>query len=144
MIWPFDSAGCFAYAHTVIGSMDDLNAGQLSDVRAFFDTYYAPNNATLVVVGDFRPLELRRYVNQFFSEIPRHAEPPPVSCTARLSPGIERREVTDRHANLPAGLRIYRAPPHTDPGTRALELLNRILRPGESARPDGARGGVGE
>src|SRR5438034_6144412 len=39
MTWPFDSAGCFAYAHTVIGSMADLNAAQLSDVRAFFDTY---------------------------------------------------------------------------------------------------------
>ena len=134
MTWPFDSAGCFAYAHTVIGSMEDLNAAQLSDVRAFFDTYYAPNNATLVVVGDFKPLELRRYVNQYFSEIPRHAEPPRVSCTARLSPGVRRREVTDAHANLPAVLRIYRAPPHADPDTRALELLNVILGQGESSR----------
>src|SRR5437867_2100469 len=134
MTWPFDSAACFAYAHTVIGSMDDLNAAQLSDVRAFFDTYYAPNNATLVVVGDFRPLELRRYVNQYFSEIPRHAEPPPVRCTARLAPGVQRREVTDVHANLPAVLRIYRVPPHADPDTRALELLNVILGQGESSR----------
>ncbi|PYP46693.1 MAG: peptidase M16 [Gemmatimonadetes bacterium] len=134
MTWPFDSAGCFAYAHTVIGSMDDLNAARLSDVRAFFDTFYAPNNATLVVVGDFKPLELRRYVNQYFSEIPRHPEPPPVRCTARLAPGIQRREVTDVHANLPAVLRIYRAPPHGDPDTRALELLNVILGQGESSR----------
>jgi len=134
MTWPFDSAGCFAYAHTVIGSMDDLNAAQLPDVRAFFDTFYAPNNAALVVVGDFKPLELRRYVNQYFSEIPRHREPPPVRCTARLSPGIQRREVTDVHANLPAVLRIYRAPPHGNPDTRALELLNVILGQGESSR----------
>ena len=134
MTWPFDSAGCFAYAHTVIGSMDDLNAAQLPDVRAFFDTFYVPNNATLVVVGDFKPLELRRYVNQYFSEIPRHREPPPVRCTGRLSPGIQRREVTDVHANLPAVLRIYRAPPHGDPDTRALELLNVILGQGESSR----------
>jgi len=134
MTWPFDSAGCFAYAHTVIGSMDDLNAARLSDVRAFFDTFYAPNNATLVVVGDFKPLELRRYVNQYFSETPRHPEPPPVRCTARLAPGIQRREVTDVHANLPAVLRIYRAPPHGDPDTRALELLNVILGQGESSR----------
>src|SRR5881397_2295628 len=111
MTWPFDSTTCFAYAHTVIGSMDDLNAAQLADVQAFFDSYYAPNNATLVVVGDFRPLELRRYVNQYFSAIPRHAEPPSVSCAHRLSPGVERRDVTDAHANLPAVLRIYRAPP---------------------------------
>src|SRR2546428_7505972 len=145
MTWPFDSAGCFAYAHTVIGSMDDLNGAQLSDVRAFFDTYYAPNNATLVVVGDFKPLELRRYVNQYFSEIPRHAWPPHSSCVHRVSPGIGRREVTDAHANLPAVRRLYRAPPHADPDTRALELLNVILGQGESSRLNvaGGRGGRG-
>src|SRR5947207_7504510 len=134
MTWPFDSASCFAYAHTVIGSIDDLNAAQLSDVRAFFDTYYAPNNATLVVVGDVRPLELRRFVNQYFSEIPRHPDPSPVSCTSRLAPATARREVTDAHANLPAVVHIYRVPPHADPDTPALELLNVILGEGESSR----------
>ena len=134
MTWPFDSSGCFAYAHTVIGSMDDLNAAQLPDVQAFFDTYYAPNNATLVVVGDFRPLELRRLVNQYFSEIPRHADPAPVTCASRLSPGVVRRELTDPHANLPAVVRIYRVPPHTDADTPPLELLNVILGQGESSR----------
>ena len=134
MTWPFDSATCFAYAHTVIGSIDDLNAAQLSDVQAFFDTYYAPNNATLVVVGDFRPLELRRFVNQYFSEIPRHPDPPPVSCASRVGPGPMRRELTDAHANLPAVMRIYRVPSHADPDTPALELLNVILGEGESSR----------
>ena len=134
MTWPFDSATCFAYAHTVIGSMDDLNAAQLGDVQAFFDTYYAPNNATLVVVGDFRPLELRRLVNQYFSDIPRHPDPSPVTCGARFSPGIMRREVTDQHANLPAVLRIYRVAPHADPDTPPLELLNIIMGQGESSR----------
>jgi predicted Zn-dependent peptidase len=134
MTWPFDSAGCFAYAHTVIGSMDDLNAAQLADVRAFFDTYYAPNNATLVVVGDFRPLELRRLINQYFGDIPRHAAPAPVTCRARFSPGTVRREVTDAHANLPAVVRIYRVPSHADAETPAIELLNVILGQGESSR----------
>jgi zinc protease len=134
LTWPFDSAGCFAYAHTVIGSMDDLNAAQLSDVQAFFDTYYAPNNATLVVVGDVRPLELRRLVNEYFSEIPRHPEPPPVACNVRFSPGTAHRVVVDPHANLPAVLRVYRVPPHADPDTPALELLNVILGQGESSR----------
>src|SRR5437762_218796 len=76
MTWPYDSTACFAYAHTVIGSMADLDAARLADVQAFFDTYYAPNNATLVVVGDFKPLELRRLVNQYFAGIPSHAGPP--------------------------------------------------------------------
>src|SRR4029077_16029411 len=63
MTWPYDSAGCFPYSHSVIGSMDDLNTATLSDVRTFFDTYYAPNTATLVVTGDFPPLGPRRPVS---------------------------------------------------------------------------------
>jgi zinc protease len=134
IIWPFDSTTCFAYAHPGIGSMDDLNAAQLADVRAFFDTYYAPNNATLAVVGDFRPAELRRLINQYFADIPAHPAPPPVSCDFKLSPGTVHRDVTDEHANLPAALRFYRLPPHDDPDTPALELLSAILGEGESSR----------
>src|SRR5260370_26647623 len=52
--WPFDSTGCFAYAHTAIGSMAALDSARLADGQAFFDTYYAPNNATLVVGGDLQ------------------------------------------------------------------------------------------
>src|SRR5437899_11060351 len=58
LTWPFDSSSCFPYAHTVIGSMADIDAAKVPDVQAFFDTYYAPNNATLVVVGDFSTTEL--------------------------------------------------------------------------------------
>src|SRR5213594_304034 len=89
LTWPFDSSSCFPYAHTVIGSMADLDAAKLADVKAFFDTYYAPNNATLVVVGDFSPAQLRSLVNQYFASVPSHAalEPPrcdmPASTTSR-------------------------------------------------------------
>src|SRR5213594_4300467 len=131
---PFDSVSCFPYAHTVIGSMADLDAAQLGDVQAFFDTYYTPNNATLVVVGDFKPLELRRFVNQYFAGIASHAAPPPVTCDYKLSPGMVRREVQDAHANLPAVVRIYRVPPDADRDTPALELLKIILGQGESSR----------
>jgi predicted Zn-dependent peptidase len=131
---PFDSVGCFAYAHTVIGSMADLDAAKLGDVQAFFETYYAPSNATLVVVGDFRPAELRRLVNQYYAGIPSHAAPAPVTCNWTLASGAAHREVADEHANLPASLRIYRIPPHDNPDTPALELLNIILGQGESSR----------
>ena len=131
---PFDSAGCFAYAHTVIGSMADLDAAQLPDVQAFFDTYYAPNNATLVVVGDFNPAELRRLVNAYFAGIPSHPAPEAVRCESRLSPGAQRKEVRDAHANLDAALRFYRVPEHRHRDTPALELLNLILGQGESSR----------
>jgi len=134
LAWPYDSAGCFAYAHTVIGSMDDLNAGRLPDVQAFFDTYYAPNNATLVVVGDFNPAELRRLVNAYFAGVPAHPAPESVRCEWRVGPGTRRREVRDAQANLDAALRFYRVPEHRSADTPALELLNLILGQGESSR----------
>jgi len=131
---PFDSTACFAYAHTVIGSMDDLNAAELEDVQAFFDTYYAPNNATLVVVGDFDPAELRQLATQYFAGIPRQAPPPAVTCDTPLAPGAVRREVTDPKANLDAVLQLYRVPEHRHADTPALELLSIILGQGESSR----------
>jgi zinc protease len=134
MTWPYDSALCFPYAHSVIGSMEDLNTATLSDVRTFFATYYGPNTATLVVTGDFRPLELRRLVNRYFATLPRHPDPPQVRCRYQFHPGVERRTLADPRAHLPAVLRFYRIPPHQDPDTPALGLLTVILGDGESSR----------
>jgi len=131
---PYDSTSCFAYAHSTIGDMADLNSAKLADVQAFFDTYYAPNNATLTVVGDFDRAELRRLVTRLFADIPRHAAPPLVTCDYKLNPGMIRREYADSHANLPADVRLYRIPPHDDADTPALELMNLILGQGESSR----------
>ena len=134
LTWPFDSTSCFPYAHTVIGSMADLDAAKLADVQAFFDTYYAPNNATLVVVGDFHPAELRSLVNQYFAGIPSHAAPEAPRCDVSAGKGPQRREVRDPKANLDAVLRIYRVPEHRNSDTGALELLDMILGQGESSR----------
>jgi zinc protease len=134
LTWPFDSATCFPYAHTVIGSMADLDAAKLPDVQAFFDTYYAPNNATLVVVGDFSPGELRRLVNQYFAGVPSHAAPEAPRCEAGTATKAQRREVRDAHANLDLVMRLYRIPEHRSADTPALEVLNIILGQGESSR----------
>jgi len=135
LTWPFDSTSCFPYAHTVIGSMADLDSAKLPDVQAFFDTYYAPNNATLVVVGDFVPSELRSLVNQYFAGAPSHAVPEGPRCDATTTASSpKRRAVHDAHANLDALLRIYRIPEHRHADTPALELLNIILGQGESSR----------
>ena len=134
LTWPFDSATCFPYAHTVIGSMADLDAAKLPDVQAFFDTYYAPNNATLVVVGDFSPGELRRLVNQYFAGVPSHAAPEAPRCEAGPTTKAQRREVHDAHANLDLVMRLYRIPEHRSADTPALEVLNIILGQGESSR----------
>ncbi len=133
--WPFDSSSCFAYAHSVIGSMADLDSATVGDVKAFFDTYYAPENATLVVTGDVRPADLRALVRQYFGDIPRHAQPPGVACSVQNPPApVARRTIRDAHANLPAVVRMYRVPGHSDPDSPALGLLNVILGNGESSR----------
>ena len=131
---PFDPKTCFAYGHELIGSMTDLNAAKTEDVKAFFDLYYAPNNATLTVVGDFDPAEARALIQQYFGSIPRAKDAPPVVCDAKFNAGEKRETVTDDKATLPALLRIYLVPEYKNPDHAALELLATILGGGESSR----------
>ena len=130
----FDSTSCFAYAHSIIGSMDDLNAGKTADVKEFFDLYYAPNNATLVVTGDFQPAEAKQLIEQYFGGIRRGQAPPPVQCDQPFNTGQKRKHVLDRNANLPAVVHVYRVPAYDDADMPALELLQTILGQGESSR----------
>ncbi len=131
---PFDSTGCFPYAHTVIGSMEDLDAAETADVQEFFDLYYTPNNATLVVVGDFDPVKTKQMIAQYFGDIPQGSEPPPVACTLALGSLGKTRVFDDEHANLPAAGVVYLAPPHQHRDSPALSLLSDILGSGESSR----------
>src|SRR5947207_7782361 len=68
----------FPYHHSVIGSMEDLNAASVEDVKAFFRIYYAPNHAVLVLVGDLEPKEALASVKKYFGSIPKQAAPPAV------------------------------------------------------------------
>ena len=71
----------FAYEHSVIGSMADLNAASVDDVKAFFKTYYAPNNAVLAIVGDIDTKVAIEKVRKAFEPIPAQAAPPAVDMT---------------------------------------------------------------
>ncbi len=130
----YDSTTCFPYAHSTIGSMEDLNAAAVQDVQAFFDLYYAPNNATLTVVGDLDPTETRRLIQQYFGDIPAAAEPPTPACAWSI--GTEAQEIVhpDPLANLPMVVITYKLPGHDDEDTPALALLELILASGESSR----------
>jgi predicted Zn-dependent peptidase len=130
----YDSTACFGYAHSVIGSMADLDSAKVGEVQAFFDLYYAPSNATLAMVGDLDPADARRLVQQYFGDIPRGRTPPPAACAYRMATGARRRVWEDQQANLPAVILAYRIPPHTDADTPALTLLSTILGGGESSR----------
>ncbi len=65
------------YKHPVIGSMTDLNAATIEDVRDFYKTYYVPENATMMVVGDFDVDTVTNLVNQYFGRVPKAAKPVP-------------------------------------------------------------------
>ncbi len=130
----YDSTSCFSYAHSVIGSMANLDAAGVENVQMFFDLYYAPNNATLTVVGDLDPREARELIRQYFGDIPPAQDPPAPSCD--WSVGTEAQEMVrpDPLANLPMVAVAYRFPAHDDVDTPALSLLDLILGSGESSR----------
>ena len=130
----FDAKGCFAYAHSMIGSMDDLTASSVADVKAFFDRYYAPNNAVLTVVGDIKPADVKRLVAEYFGGIARQPAPPKVACDQRFNTGAQRASVKDDKATLPAVLLMYRVPATSHADTPALDLLGTILGSGEASR----------
>ncbi|MGC4080753.1 MAG: pitrilysin family protein [Vicinamibacterales bacterium] len=65
------------YKHPTIGSMADLEAASIDDVREFYDTYYVPENATLVIVGDFDMAQAKAIVNQYFGRVPKASRPVP-------------------------------------------------------------------
>ena len=130
----WDATTCFPYSHSTIGSMDDLNAASVTDVQAFFNLYYAPNNATLVVVGDITPAATKALITQYFGDIPRGKEPPAVNCTQALGTAPRRTVFPDRNATLPAALVAYRIPAVNHADYPALDLLGTILGGGESSR----------
>jgi zinc protease len=131
---PYDSATCFAYAHSVIGSMEDLDAARLPDVQEFFDTYYTPNNATLTVVGAFDPATTRALIHQYFSGIASGPAPAAPVCTDPFRNLPVRREVWDSNARLPALFLSYGTVETGHADSYALDLLADILGQGETSR----------
>jgi predicted Zn-dependent peptidase len=125
------------YHHSVIGSMADLDAASLDDVRDFFSTYYAPNNAVLSIVGDFDPAEARRLVEKHFGPIPRGPGLPPLPGRPQLEPFALGREVRDTVEGSFALARIYmayRIPPFGSPDFYAADVLTEVLSSGKSSR----------
>jgi zinc protease len=125
----------FAYKHSTIGSMTDLNAANIDDVKDFFRLYYAPNNAVLTLVGDFDPDEALIKIKKYFGEIPSQPTPPSVAADLLDEPHYgERREVIyDPLARLPEIDIAYHIPPGNTPGNYAADQLAIILGQGESS-----------
>ncbi len=131
---PYDPQGCFAYAHTIIGSMEDLNAANLDDVRAFFKQYYAPNNAVLTVAGDFDPAQAKQLIREYFGSIPSAPQPAAVECPRPFTRLPARDTIRDANVTLPAVTAVYGGVGVGHPDSYALQLLGTILGGGESSR----------
>ncbi len=124
----------FAYKHSVIGSMDDLNAATVQDVADFFRTYYAPNNAVLTLVGDFKVDEALAKVKKYFESIPSQPAPPVPDVTEPEQTAERRATVEDGFARLPRIDILYKMPAGDNPDFYVLSLLGRILGSGNSSR----------
>jgi predicted Zn-dependent peptidase len=121
------------YRWSVIGSMADLDAAKLPDVKAFFERFYAPNNATLVVAGDIQPKQAKAWVAKYFTDLKRGPEilrpasndkPLTREATASFSDSVQ----------LPGVFITYRAGSMSNPDTYALDLLANVLGGGRSSR----------
>jgi len=124
----------FAYKHTVIGSMDDLNAASVEDVAAFFKTYYAPNNAVLAVVGDFKAADAIKKIKQYFESIPRQPDPPAVDMTEPEQKAERRASVDDGLARLAQVDIAFKTLPGNTADFYALQVLSTALQSGQSSR----------
>lgn len=122
------------YKHPVIGSMRDLEAASVDDVRDFYETYYVPENATLVLVGDFDSSEARQLVTTYFGRVPKAARPVPRDVPAEPPQTAERRVTVHEAWPLAAVIVAYHVPPDGHPDAYPLGVLAKILADGESSR----------
>jgi predicted Zn-dependent peptidase len=123
------------YHHSTIGSMEDLSAASLDDVRHFFATYYAPNNAVLTVAGDFEPDAALAAIERQYGPIPANSNlPPPPDMTLPPLSGGEVREVVEERVPLPRIYAAYRIPTFGTDGWLALEVAADLLGNGRASR----------
>ena len=123
------------YRRGVIGNLDELSAATRADAEKFYKTYYRPDNAVLVVVGDFDQKQLDGWVDKYFGKIPKPAGTIPRVTEVEPEWTTERRfNETGPRVPFPATAIVYRAPKTTSPDIPALRLAAAILSGGESSR----------
>ena len=123
------------YQRGVIGSIDNLDAAKLEDVRQFHTVFYRPDNAVLIVAGDFDPTKLDTWVDRYFGRIPKPAgEIPRVTVKEPARTGEQRFDETGPNVPLPAVVINYLVPPAADSDAPILDVAEVILSRGKSSR----------
>lgn len=123
-----------SYAWTPIGSAQHIDVAGLDEFIEFYDNFYQPNNATLVITGDFDLEDAKQYVRDYFGHYPKAGEPKRSEFTLKPLEGTHRELIEDKMAQLPAIFMGYRAPKMGEKDYYAMEYLNQILATGESSR----------
>ena len=121
-------------AHNFYGDLEHLDAATLADVQQFFKTYYAPNNAVLVVTGDIDTAQTLAWVKKYFATIPPSKLPPPPDISEPRQEKEKRVSKTDPLANRPALAIGYHMPPRNTPEWYAMGLIDQLLVQGEDSR----------
>ena len=123
------------YKRSAIGSIEDLEAATLADVVAFHARYYRPDNATLIVAGDFDAAQLDAWVDRYFGPVRRPAEPLPEFKGSEPAWTADRSlTITAPTVPLPAVALVWQAPPLKSPDAAALQVAAAVLAAGESSR----------
>lgn len=121
-------------AHNFYGDLQDLEAATLDDVKAFFKTYYAPNNAALVIVGDFEPGAALGLIEKYFADIPAAVLPAPPDLSEPPQEAEKRKVREDPLTTKPALAFAYHMPERWTPEYFAMGLLDQILVQGQDSR----------
>jgi zinc protease len=122
------------YKHPTIGSMADLEAASIADVREFHRTFYVPENATITIAGDFDPAQAIQMVEQYFGRVPKAARPVPRDIPREPPQTREKRAVIEEAWPLPAVVVAYHVTYDGHPDAYPLHMTSKILSDGQSAR----------
>jgi zinc protease len=122
------------YKHPTIGSMTDLEAASVDDVREFYNTYYVPENATVVMVGDFDTAQAKAIVNQYFGRVPKAAKPVPRDIPKEPPQTKEKRVTLQAPWPLPAVVVAYHITYDGHPDSYPLHIASKVLSDGQSSR----------
>lgn len=120
-------------AHNFYGDLKDIDAATLTDVQAFFKTYYAPNNAALVIVGDFDTTQAKQWVEKYFAAIPSSQLPPRADLTEPKQEKEKRESKPDPLIEKPALAFAYHMPERNTPEYYAMGLLDQMLVQGNDS-----------
>jgi zinc protease len=122
------------YKHPTIGSMKDLEAASINDVRDFFRTYYVPNNATLVLVGDFVTRDAQELVTRYLGRVPKSDRPVPRDIPREPPQTKERRLRVEESWPLPAVVVAHHITFDGHPDSYPLHITSKVLSDGQSSR----------